>query len=114
MWLRDEVAKTADRARVLLYGYDTSLVDSDSFQDIGDIATRLSSDINAIRGERFVSIALSRKAEQWLTHYRAFSDPRRIGAEPHCLCCSLSRRIGCQRGSSFFFSDNQSVTNAIW
>ncbi|KAL7970871.1 hypothetical protein HDV63DRAFT_372603 [Trichoderma sp. SZMC 28014] len=53
MWLRDEVATTAERARVLLYGYDTSLVDSDSFQDIGDIATRLSSDINAIRDGRF-------------------------------------------------------------
>ncbi|EHK23526.1 uncharacterized protein TRIVIDRAFT_64038 [Trichoderma virens Gv29-8] len=52
MWLRDEVAKTAKRARVLLYGYDTTLVNSESFQDIGDIATRLSSDVNAIRGAR--------------------------------------------------------------
>ncbi|PON19965.1 hypothetical protein TGAM01_v211171 [Trichoderma gamsii] len=52
MWLRDEVAKTANRARVLLYGYNTSLVNSESFQDIGDIAKRLSSDVNAIRGGR--------------------------------------------------------------
>ncbi|KAL6896361.1 hypothetical protein GGI43DRAFT_385900 [Trichoderma evansii] len=52
MWLRDELAKTADKARVLLYGYDTSLVNSESFQDIGDIATRLSSDVNAMRSRR--------------------------------------------------------------
>ncbi|KAL7928882.1 ankyrin repeat-containing domain protein [Trichoderma chlorosporum] len=52
MWLRDELAKTTKNARILLYGYDTTLIDSESFQDIGDIATRLSSDINAMRSRR--------------------------------------------------------------
>lgn len=61
MWLRDEVAKTSNRARVLLYGYDTSLVNSDSFQDIDDIATRLSSDVDAIRGGRPVSISCPKR-----------------------------------------------------
>ncbi|RFU79579.1 ankyrin repeat [Trichoderma arundinaceum] len=52
MWLRDELTKNADRARILLYGYDTTLVNSESFQDIDDIATRLSSDISAMRSKR--------------------------------------------------------------
>ncbi|KAL7931345.1 hypothetical protein V8C35DRAFT_323772 [Trichoderma chlorosporum] len=55
MWLRDEVAKKFQRARVLIWGYDTSLVNSTSFQDIGDIAQRLSYDIHAMRNGRLVS-----------------------------------------------------------
>lgn len=66
MWLRDDVAKTADKARVLLYGYDTSLVNSESFQDIGDIATRLISEINAIRGGRRVSISCPEDIPTWI------------------------------------------------
>ncbi|UKZ60461.1 uncharacterized protein TrAtP1_001739 [Trichoderma atroviride] len=55
MWLRDEVAKTTEKARVLLYGYDTTLANSESFQDVGDIAQRLSSDLNAMRSGRTTS-----------------------------------------------------------
>ncbi|EHK43092.1 hypothetical protein TRIATDRAFT_33444 [Trichoderma atroviride IMI 206040] len=55
MWLRDEVAKTTEKARVLLYGYDTTLANSESFQDVSDIAQRLSSDLNAMRSGRTTS-----------------------------------------------------------
>jgi hypothetical protein len=81
MWLRDEVAKTAKRARVLLYGYDTMLVNSESFQDIGDIATRLSSDVNAIRGARSVSIScLKGRSKAY-----SFPGPRGVRANPDCF-----------------------------
>lgn len=78
MWLRDEVAKTADKARILLYGYDTTLVDSDSFQDVGDIAQRLSADVNAMRSGRSVSV----NCPQDNLQAHSFPGPRRIGCRP--------------------------------
>ena len=49
MWLRDCLACTLPGVRVLLYGYDTVLVKSESFQDIDDIGTNLSLSIRSIR-----------------------------------------------------------------
>lgn len=49
MWLRDSLARDYKDARVLVYGYDTSLVRSESFQDIDDIGARLSFSIGLIR-----------------------------------------------------------------
>jgi len=40
MWLRDGLAKNPEGGRVLLYGYDTLLVGSDSVQDIDDYEPR--------------------------------------------------------------------------
>ncbi|KAL7919211.1 hypothetical protein ACQKWADRAFT_210864 [Trichoderma austrokoningii] len=71
MWLRDEVAKKFNKARVLLYGYDTSLVNSSSFQDVSDVALRLSSDTNAIRGGRPVSPSFAQKINYELNHSQA-------------------------------------------
>ncbi|KAK3352416.1 ankyrin repeat protein [Lasiosphaeria hispida] len=52
MWLvdHDENAPSVPpNVRALLYGYDTSLVGSESFQDVVDIGMRLASDIKGIR-----------------------------------------------------------------
>ncbi|KAH8721576.1 hypothetical protein GQ44DRAFT_623108 [Phaeosphaeriaceae sp. PMI808] len=49
MWLRDALACNPQGARVLLYGYDTGLVQSESFQDIDDIGNKLSFGIRRIR-----------------------------------------------------------------
>jgi hypothetical protein len=49
MWLRDALALNPQGARLLLYGYDTGLVKSESFQDIDDIGIALSFGIKRIR-----------------------------------------------------------------
>jgi hypothetical protein len=49
MWLRDSLPRDLQGARVLLYGYDTSLLQSQSFQDISDIAIAFSRSIRSIR-----------------------------------------------------------------
>lgn len=82
MWLRDEVAKTTEKARVLLYGYDTSLVNSESFQDVSDIAQRLTSDLNAMRSGRSVSISCPRDNLQTYS----FPTQETFGTERNCLC----------------------------
>ncbi|KAH7317172.1 hypothetical protein B0I35DRAFT_268011 [Stachybotrys elegans] len=52
MWLRDASTWRSPGVRVLLYGYDTSLVRSESFQDIDDIGQKLGDFITAIRHTR--------------------------------------------------------------
>lgn len=52
MWLRDSLASSSNGVRVLLYGYDTPLVQSESFQDIDDIGNKLSDFVSSIRPRR--------------------------------------------------------------
>jgi hypothetical protein len=54
MWLRDSLAREKNGVRVLLYGYDTSLVKSESFQDIDDIGNKLGDFIKRIRSPHTV------------------------------------------------------------
>ncbi|OCK74812.1 hypothetical protein K432DRAFT_309928 [Lepidopterella palustris CBS 459.81] len=88
MWLRDALARNPQGARVLLYGYDTGLVHSESFQDIDDIGNNLSFGIRQIRspqpvrGKPIVFIAHSlgglvvKEVRQSLAIYQmASSDP---------------------------------------
>lgn len=49
MWLRDAANWRTAGVRVLLYGYDTTLVHSESFQNIDDIGAELGSSISGIR-----------------------------------------------------------------
>lgn len=49
MWLRDSLASSSNGVRVLLYGYDTPLVQSESFQDIDDVGGKLNDFIYPIR-----------------------------------------------------------------
>ena len=49
MWLRDSLAANPKGARVLLYGYDTTLVRSESFQDIDDISSKFALAVKQLR-----------------------------------------------------------------
>ena len=49
MWLRDCLPDDLEGVRVLLYGYNTDLLDSQSFQDIDHIAANFAASINSIR-----------------------------------------------------------------
>lgn len=40
MWLRDALPVHLPKARILIYGYDTKLADSSSFQNLADVASR--------------------------------------------------------------------------
>lgn len=40
MWLRDTLAKDMPESRSIIYGYDSKLQDSDSFQNVNDIGRK--------------------------------------------------------------------------
>lgn len=50
VWLRDYLPDDVPNIRVLLYGYDTSLVGSDSKDSIEDLGSRFLESIKAFRG----------------------------------------------------------------
>lgn len=56
MWLRDSAHWRTSGVRVLLYGYDTTLVKSESFQNIDDIGGDLRGLLSGIRAFRQVFI----------------------------------------------------------
>jgi hypothetical protein len=47
MWIRDALSKVAMHVRFILYGYDTSLKDSKSFQTVPDLAVSLINELRA-------------------------------------------------------------------
>ncbi|KAK1993531.1 hypothetical protein LX36DRAFT_703444, partial [Colletotrichum falcatum] len=49
MWLRDGLPSDIPVARVLIYGYDSQLVQSSSFQNLSDLGRALRVDLRAIR-----------------------------------------------------------------
>lgn len=49
MWLRDSLAKHLPQARVLIYGFDSRLAGSRSFQDIEALASRFRNHVRAVR-----------------------------------------------------------------
>jgi hypothetical protein len=49
MWLRDSLPNDLPKTRILVYGYDTRLENSASFQSIDDLGIHLRSSINNIR-----------------------------------------------------------------
>ena len=55
MWLRDSLPFDLKGVRVLLYGYDTSLIGSQTFQSIDDIAIAFCERIRGIREHENVS-----------------------------------------------------------
>lgn len=48
MWLRDELPKIRPDIRVIIYGYDTKLQNSQSFQNISDIGSKFHDDIRGV------------------------------------------------------------------
>jgi hypothetical protein len=55
MWLRDGLPHDLKGARVLIYGYDTNLLDSQTFQSVEDIAIAFCKSIRSIRMHNKVS-----------------------------------------------------------
>lgn len=49
MWLRDDLPRRTPKCRVIIYGYDSKLQDSKSFQDITDIGTKFQAAIRSAR-----------------------------------------------------------------
>ena len=50
MWLRDSLPHDLPGARILIYGYDSRLEDSQSFQNVTTLAGQFRIQIQAIRG----------------------------------------------------------------
>jgi len=59
MWIRDEIPGSIPGARAILYGYDASLTDSDSFQSIRDIARGLFEQLRATGWQRVAAASLA-------------------------------------------------------
>jgi hypothetical protein len=55
MWLRDSLPSDLPGVRILVYGYETHLVNSQSFQNMEALATAFRTHIAAIRSETNVS-----------------------------------------------------------
>ena len=55
MWLRDSLPNDLKGARILLYGYDTNLLCSQTFQSIDDVAIAFCKSIRGIRTRENVS-----------------------------------------------------------
>jgi hypothetical protein len=55
MWLRDSLPDDLPGARILIYGYDTELQKSQSFQSLRNLANQFRNDLRAIRGKATVS-----------------------------------------------------------
>jgi hypothetical protein len=49
MWLRDALPYDLERARILMYGHDSRLPDSRSFQNLTAISGQLQSSLRSIR-----------------------------------------------------------------
>jgi hypothetical protein len=50
MWLRDSLPDDLQGARILIYGYDTRLENSKSFQNVTSLAGQFRNQIQTIRG----------------------------------------------------------------
>jgi len=57
MWLRDSLPQDLPGARILIYGYDTRLEGSQSFQDVRTLAGQFRNQIKAIRGQLTVCMS---------------------------------------------------------
>jgi hypothetical protein len=56
MWLRDSLPHDLPGVRILVYGYDTQLESSQSFQNVRTLAGQFRNHIRAIRGHLTVSL----------------------------------------------------------
>jgi hypothetical protein len=54
MWLRDALPLDVPGARILIYGYDTRLIRSSSFQNLTDLGRALQIDMKGIRVSRII------------------------------------------------------------
>lgn len=57
MWLRDALPKDLPSARILIYGYDTKLLESESTQNMIDIGRKLERQLRLIRVSANISFS---------------------------------------------------------
>ena len=55
MWLLDRLPKDQPRFRIMTYGYDTTIPDSDSVQDLEDLASAFRASLATVRVRSSVS-----------------------------------------------------------
>ncbi len=55
MWLRDALPDHLQGARVLIYGYDSKLAESRSYQNLEDVASKFRQSLSVVLGERISS-----------------------------------------------------------
>jgi len=55
MWIRDALPKALPNVRAVLFGYDTTLINSNSFQTIGDLALSF---IDNLKASGFASLGI--------------------------------------------------------
>lgn len=48
MWIRDSLARDFAGARVFIYGYDTRTIESESFQNIGDLGLKFKEQLTGV------------------------------------------------------------------
>src|SRR4051794_16624051 len=85
MWLRDFLPKHFSGARILIYGYNSGLAKSNSFQAISDIASTFRNHIAAIRSSTNVSITLNFKGNSTLMRIMYMKAPRPLVFIAHSL-----------------------------
>jgi hypothetical protein len=54
MWLRDALPLDVPGARIFIYGYDTQIIQSSSFQNLMDLGNALQIDMKGIRVRRII------------------------------------------------------------
>ncbi|EOD43895.1 putative ankyrin repeat protein [Neofusicoccum parvum UCRNP2] len=64
MWLLDALPRDLTGVRVLIYGYDTRLTGSKSFQNINDLGTKFRTDLKVIRGESIIQMPSGDPSDQ--------------------------------------------------
>ncbi|KAG8167584.1 hypothetical protein KVR01_003273 [Diaporthe batatas] len=94
MWLRDDATWRKPNVRVMLYGYDTALVNSESFQTIENIGTELGATLSRVR--------------RMLQQGKVDSRPRPIVFIAHSLGGLVVKQAICKMSSSK--KENQRIT----
>lgn len=94
MWLRDDLGRRLPTARIFIYGYDTMLEMSSSFQSLEDLGLSFKSDLVSLFYARFrVNFPTHISASKRLTVDAGTTGAKTIGS-----IRTLARRFGGQRG----------------
>lgn len=94
MWLRDSLPYDLPGVRILVYGYNTRLESSQSFQNVRTLAGQFKNHIRAIRGH--LAVCLTSLQETSTNHEAGRSAPKTSAVH-----CSQSRRAHCKTGIGF-------------
>lgn len=81
MWLRDDLGRRLPTARIFIYGYDTMLEMSSSFQSLEDLGLSFKSDLVSLFHTRYrVSLPIHVSASKHLTVNAGTAGPKTTGS----------------------------------